>query len=105
METNRPSRGAAITGWILTGLTALFFLVDGIMKIANADVAVKGSADLGWPVELVPAIGYLLTIFTILFVIPRTALIGAILVTAYLGGAVAIMIAHGLPFFFPIIMG
>src|ERR1044071_1640506 len=104
METiNTPSKAARISGWILTALTTLFFLVDGIMKIAKAQVALDGSAALGWPQELVPVIGYLLTIATILHLIPRTALLGAILVTAYLGGAVAIMMRLGTPYAFPII--
>jgi hypothetical protein len=65
----------------------------------------EGSVQLGWPEHLVPAIGYLLTIFTILHLIPRTALLGAILITAYLGGAVAIMMRTGTPYPFAIIMG
>jgi hypothetical protein len=104
METNNtPSKGARITGWILTGLTALFFLVDGIMKVAKSAPSMEGSVQLGWPEHLVPAIGYLLTIFTILHLIRRTAVIGAILITGYLGGAVSIMMAHGTPYAFPII--
>jgi hypothetical protein len=104
METiNAPSKAARISGWVLTILAALFFLVDGVMKIAKAAVSVQGSADLGWPESLVAPIGYMLTIFTILYVIPRTAVIGAILISAYLGGAVAIMMAAGKPFAFPII--
>ena len=106
METNNtPSKAARITGWVLTVITTLFFLVDGIMKIAKATPSIEGSAQLGWPENLVPAIGYLLTIFTILHLIPRTALIGAILITAYLGGAVSIMMRLGTPYAFPIIFG
>lgn len=106
METiTTPSKGALISGWILTGLTSLFFLVDGIMKIAKVQVSMEGSVALDWPEHLVPTIGYLLTIFTILHLIPRTALLGAILVTAYLGGAVAIMMRNGTPYPFAIIMG
>ncbi|MEI9920831.1 MAG: DoxX family protein [Bacteroidota bacterium] len=104
METNNtPSKGARITGWVLTVITTLFFLVDGIMKIAKAAPSMEGSTQLGWPVELVPAIGYLLTAFTIIHIIPRTAFLGAILVTAYLGGAVSVMMRSGAPFAFPII--
>lgn len=75
------------------------------MKIAKAQVSMEGSVKLDWPADLVPAIGYLLTIFTILYLIPRTAVLGAILVTAYLGGAVAIMMRTGTPYPFAIIMG
>lgn len=75
------------------------------MKIVKAQVSMEGSVALSWPEHLVPTIGYLLTIFTILHLIPRTALLGAILVTAYLGGAVAIMMRNGTPYPFAIIMG
>jgi hypothetical protein len=53
----------------------------------------------------VQTIGILLTLFTILHVIPRTAVLGAVLITAYLGGAVAIMMKSGNPYYFPIVMG
>lgn len=103
MET--PSKGARITGWILTILTVLFLLVDGVMKIAKAQVAMDGSTQLGWPAEYVQTIGILLTIFTILHVIPRTAVLGAILITAYLGGAVSVMMRLEVSYYFPIVMG
>lgn len=104
METiTTPSKGARISGWILTGLTSLFFLIDGIMKIVKSTPSMEGSTQLGWPEHLVVAIGLLLTIFTILHLIPRTALLGAILITAYLGGAVAIMMRTATPYAFPIV--
>jgi len=103
--TNSPSKGARITGWVLTILCVLFLLLDGIMKVAKAAPSMEGSLALGWPAELVQTIGILLTIFTIIHIIPRTAVIGAILVTAYLGGAVSVMMKAGTPYFFPIVLG
>jgi hypothetical protein len=106
METNNTaSKGVRITGWVLTILVSIFLLVDGIMKIAKAQVALDGSTQLGWPVDLVPTIGIILTLSTILYLIPRTATLGAVLITAYLGGAVSIMMRSGFPYAFPIIMG
>lgn len=106
METNNtPSKGARITGWVLTILCALFNLVDGIMKVAKADVSMEGSVVLGWPENLVQLIGIFLTVFTILHLIPRTAVLGAVLTTAYLGGAVSIMMRLGNPYYFPIVIG
>lgn len=105
MENQTPSKGARITGWVLTILTVLFLLVDGVMKVAKAQVSIEGSTALGWPAEHVQTIGILLTIFTILHVIPRTAVLGAILITAYLGGAVSVMMRLGVPYYFPIVMG
>ncbi|PZR41799.1 MAG: DoxX family protein [Azospira oryzae] len=75
------------------------------MKVAQAEVSVKGSTDLGWPAEQVQTIGILLTIFTILYMIPRTAILGAVLITAYLGGAVAVMLRAGQFNPFPIVFG
>lgn len=106
METNNtPSKGARITGWVFTILCALFNFVDGIMKVAKATVSMEGSVVLGWPENLVQLIGILLTVFTILHLIPRTAVLGAVLTTAYLGGAVSIMMRLGNPYYFPIVIG
>lgn len=99
------SKGSIIAGRILFVLAVLFLLVDALMKIAQAEVSVKGSTDLGWPAEQVQTIGILLTIFTILYMIPRTAIVGAVLITAYLGGAVAVMLRAGQFNPFPIVFG
>jgi hypothetical protein len=108
METannNQSSKGARITGLVIIALVVLFNILDGVMKIMKATPSMEGSGQLGWPLESVQVIGILLTVFTILYVIPRTALIGAILITAYLGGAVSIMMRTNTPYYFPIVMG
>jgi hypothetical protein len=86
-------------------LSILFFLVDAIMKILKASVSIEGSVQLGWPENLVQVIGFILLGCTILYCIPRTAILGAILLTGYLGGAASIMMRAGVPFYFPIIFG
>ena len=104
--TTQQKPGAAIwTGRIISILVILFNLVDAGMKVAKAEVSVKGSVDLQWPENMVMGIGVALLIATILYAIPRTAVLGAILTTAYLGGAVAIMARLGQPYWFPIIFG
>lgn len=104
--TTQQKPGAAIwTGRIISILVILFNLVDAGMKIAMAEVSVKGSVDLQWPESMVMGIGVTLLIATILYAIPRTAVLGAILTTAYLGGAVAIMARMGQPYWFPVIFG
>ena len=105
LTKNTPSKSANITGWVITGLCILFLLVDGGMKVANAAEAVKGSGDLGWPVEQVQGLGIVLLLCTILYAIPRTAVLGAILLSCYLGGAVAIMTRVNEPYYFPIMFG
>lgn len=104
--TTQQKPGAAVwTGRIITILVILFNLVDAGMKVAKAEVSVKGSVDLQWPENMVVGIGAALLIATILYAIPRTAILGAILITAYLGGAVAVMARVGAPYWFPIIFG
>ena len=96
------------SGWVISGLCILFLLVDAIMKIARTAPSMQGSAQLGWPESSVQGIGILLLLCTILYIIPRTAVLGAVLLTGYLGGAIAIMVRANLdghPFFFPLIIG
>ncbi|HVW62699.1 MAG TPA: DoxX family protein [Puia sp.] len=102
------SKGKFWFGWIISGLCILFLLVDAIMKIAKTAPSMQGSAQLGWPESSVQGIGILLLLCTILYIIPRTAVLGAVLLTGYLGGAIAIMVRANLdghPFFFPLIIG
>lgn len=77
------------TGRILSGLLVLFLLFDAVGKIFKADNSVEGTVDLGYPESTVFWIGLVLLVCTVLYVIPRTAFFGAILLTGYLGGAVA----------------
>nr|WP_295870908.1 DoxX family protein [uncultured Chitinophaga sp.] len=100
-----PSKSVRITGKVISILVILFALFDAIMKIIRNKYSNEGSEALGWPISQVPFIGYVLLIATILYAIPRTAVLGAILITAYLGGAVAIMLRVGEPFWFPVLFG
>jgi hypothetical protein len=87
---NQTISGVQIwTGRILSTLAALFFLMDGGMKLAKPAVVVKATTQLGYPESDVVAIGVLLLACTVLYVVPRTSILGAILLTGYLGGAIA----------------
>jgi sorbitol-specific phosphotransferase system component IIC len=92
-------------GIVISILCILFLLFDAIMKIIGERHSIEGSAQLGWPVEKVSALGILLLICTVIYAIPRTLILGAILLTAYLGAATAIMVRVGSPFYFPVIFG
>lgn len=105
MTTQQKPGGAVWTGRIISILVILFNLVDAVGKIAKESHSVKGSADLQWPENMITGIGVVYLISTILYAIPRTAVLGAILITAYLGGAVAIMARVGQPYWFPVIFG
>ena len=99
------SKGVLWTGWIITVLCVLFLIVDGGMKAIKAIPSMEGSVQLGWPENLVQSAGMILLACTTLYLIPRTAILGAILLTGYLGGATAIMVRSDTPYFFPIIFG
>ena len=100
-----PSKKMILTGRIMSGLCIAFLLVDAIMKIIMNPFYVEGSARLGWSESAVQPIGFVLLICTILYIIPRTAILGAILLTGYLGGAVANMGLTHHSFLFPVIFG
>jgi hypothetical protein len=94
------------TGRILSGLCILFLLVDSIMKIVRASPSVEGTVGLGFSDGLTRPLGIIILIFTILYIIPRTSVFGAMLLTAHLGGAAAIFIQkfQGHPgFLFPVV--
>jgi hypothetical protein len=86
--TSAPSRGAVRAGWIISLLVIAFMLFDSIIHLLNLDVVKTSSADLGLPVDMAPKIGIIALIIIVLYAIPRTAPLGAVLLTGYLGGAV-----------------
>ena len=107
-STKTASTGALWAGRIISTLCILFLLFDSVAKILKVDVSMKGSVELGWPQDSVQTIGIVLLACTVLYAIPPTAILGAILTTAYLGGAISIMAradVAGHPFLFPIIFG
>jgi hypothetical protein len=77
-------------GRIISGFAALFFLMDGVMKLLKPPFVVKASVEgLGYPESDIVGIGVVLLACTLLYIVPRTSVLGAILLTGYLGGAVA----------------
>lgn len=83
------SSGRLWTSRVMAGLVALFLLFDVTMKFVQPKAVAEAFVRSGWPIELSAPLGAILLICTILFLIPRTAILGAILLTGYLGGAVA----------------
>jgi hypothetical protein len=83
------SNSAVIAGRIISILVILFLLADGVMKLVKPAFVVAATVQLGYAESMIAGIGTALLISTILYAIPRTAILGAILVTGYLGGAVA----------------
>ncbi|HET6252494.1 MAG TPA: DoxX family protein [Puia sp.] len=100
-----PSKAALWTGRILMGLCILFLLFDAITKIFPNKMVIDASAKVGWTINTLRPLGIVLLLSTVLYGIPRTTLLGAILLTAYLGGATASNILAGYNFLFPVIFG
>ena len=102
------SRATLWAGWILSALAILFLIFDTVIKVLKMAPAVEATTQLGYPESLVIGIGVIELICLAFYVIPRTSVLGAILMTGYLGGAVATNLRAGTPVFnviFPLIIG
>lgn len=95
-------------GYIISGLPALFLLVDASGKLVKPEPVVKGTVELGYDEKVILPLGIVLLIATIIYLIPKTAVLGAIFLTGYLGGAVATHVRMLGPVFnilFPVSLG
>jgi DoxX-like family len=101
-----PSRKMLWAGRTLSVLTTLFLLFDAIIKVLSLPPALEGTVRLGYPVSVVVPIGLTLLLCVALYMVPRTSVLGAILITGYLGGATATQVRVGDPWFlFPVGLG
>lgn len=102
-------KGRLWAGRAISGLAAAFMLLDAAMKLAKPTQVAEAFVRTGWPLELSVTLGAILLGSTILYVIPRTVVLGAILLTGYLGGAVATNLRLENPLFtntlFPVYFG
>jgi hypothetical protein len=95
-------------GRVLSALPTLFLIVDGVMKLFSPAVVIEATTELGYAQSAIVPLGIVLLACTVLYAIPRTSFLGAILLTGYLGGAVAthVRVGTGLfPILFPVIVG
>ncbi len=94
-------------GYVLSGLVVAFMLFDGGIKLVPLDVVIKATADLGYSpsAALMRGLGIIGLTCTALYVWPRTAILGAVLLTAYMGGAVATHVRVGSPLFSHVLFG
>jgi uncharacterized membrane protein YphA (DoxX/SURF4 family) len=93
-----------ITGWVLSILLALVFLSSASMKLMGGEELAKGAAAMGLPLAGLQLIGVIEIVSMLLFLIPRTGLLGTLLLAAYLGGAIVTHLEHGQPFIIPVII-
>ncbi len=95
-----PIRNAAVwTGRVLSGIVIVFLLFDGAIKLIPLDIVIETSQQLRIPAELARPLGVITLLCTILYAIPRTSVLGAILLTGYMGGAIYTHLRVGNPLF------
>ena len=103
------SKASLRAGRVIGALPVLFLLFDGVGKLAKPAPVVEGTVQLGYPVSVLVPLGIVLLACTVLYAVPRTAVLGAILLTGYLGGAVATHVRVGNPMLthtlFPVYFG
>lgn len=104
-RTSRTSRTSRLIGRVLTGLCAAFLLFDALGKLLLLAPVVAASQKIGLPIGVIRPLGLVLALSTLLHLFAPTQLIGALLLTAYLGGATATMVHAGQPLWFPVVMG
>jgi DoxX-like protein len=111
IDTTAPSKSRLLTGRILSTLTVLFLIMDIVFKFIRPvpPQVLESLAKLGFQPSLLTAIGILLLVCTVLYVIPATSVLGAVLLTGYLGGAISLQLRVGNPLFgyvlFPVYLG
>jgi hypothetical protein len=104
-RTHLVAKGAFWTGHVMSAIPALLFLFSAVMKLMKPAPVVEGFARLGLPEDLALGIGVVELVCTAVYVFPRTSVLGAILLTGYLGGATVTHLRVGDPFFMPIVAG
>lgn len=96
-------------GIILSVLPILFLTMDAVLKFVKPEEVVKGTTELGYSETVILPLGVVLLVSVVLYAIPQTAIFGAVMLTAYLGGAVATHVRIGNPLFshvlFPVYLG
>ncbi len=107
--THQPAKRMILIGWILSGLAIALLLADSIGKLIKPEQVIQSTLELGYPERVLTGLGVVLLIATLLYAIPNTSFLGAILLTGYLGGAVATHVRLGSPLFshvlFPVYIG
>lgn len=95
------------TSYVMSGLVIVFMLLDGGMKLVPLDIVIRSSAELGYPAsaDFARGLGILCLLCTLLYAVPRTSVLGAILLTAYMGGTVATHLRVGNPLFSHMLFG
>jgi uncharacterized membrane protein YphA (DoxX/SURF4 family) len=109
MQSGRQAAGVSKkmlwAGRIISALPVLLLLFAGSMKLMKPPAVVEGFSHYGYPEQLIMAIGIVELTCAVLYAVPRTAVLGAILMTAFMGGATATHVRMGEPFIMPVLVG
>lgn len=108
MQVASPSNTQRWASWLLSGLPALFLLADAVGKLVKPAPVIEATVSLGYPESLIQPLGLVLLLGTLVYLFPRTTMLGAIVLTGYLGGAVNTHVRMGagwFPLLFPVIIG
>ena len=97
MTVESSAKKRSIAGYVLTGLVAAFLAFDTVMKLLQLAPAVQGTTELGYPAGTVVVIGAIELVCLVLYLVPRTSVLGALVLTGYLGGAIATHVRVGSP--------
>lgn len=97
--TSKEAASSLWAGWVLSGLSIAFCLMDALMKLFHPRFVIDATSEIGWPADpaTLTALGVILLVSTALYAFPRTVVLGAVLLTGYLGGAVASHMRHADP--------
>jgi hypothetical protein len=91
------SKATRVTGAVLSGIAVLFLLFDSLGKLLKVAPVIEGTAQLGYQESVIQPIGIILLLCVVVYLTPRTAILGAVLLTGYLGGAIATHVRVGSP--------
>lgn len=104
-QTAVASKKMLWTGRVISALPVLMLLFGGIMAFMKPPMVVQTMAHLGYPERLILPLGIVEILCALIYAIPRTSVFGAVLLTAYFGGATATHIRIGEPFYAPVLFG
>lgn len=107
-QTMSSAKRTLWAGYVMSAVPILFLLLDGILKLVKPAAVVEATTQLGYPESVIGGIGIVLLVSVILYAMPRTSVLGAVLLTGYLGGAVATHVRVGgalFPILFPVMIG
>jgi hypothetical protein len=93
-ETPAVPKAQLWTGYVLSFVPGLMLVLDGVMKLIKPEPVIKATTEMGYPANTITGMGLAVLVSAIIYLFPRTAVLGAILLTGYLGGAVATHVRH-----------